>query len=97
MDWSWRVSRLSQPASHASALQLIVVSHLDPAMPGTRRKADPLLYPPLTPALKARMRTAGHADMVELLDRVSASTIRGLVKAAASGPVFKPKVARKAA
>lgn len=58
---------------------------------------DPLLYPPLTPALKARMRATGHADMVELLDHVSASTIRGLMKAAAGGPVFKPKVARNTA
>lgn len=65
-------------------------------MPGASRKTDPLLYPPLTPALKARMRTAGHVDMVDLLDRVSASTIRGLMKAAASGPVFKPKVAGNA-
>ncbi len=66
-------------------------------MPSARRKAEPLLYPPLTPELKVRMRKAGHADMIEILDNVSVSTIKGLMKAAQGGPVFKPKVAKKAA
>ncbi len=66
-------------------------------MPSARRKTVPILYPPLTPELKARMRKAGHGDMVELLDNVSASTIKGLMRAAQSGPVFKPKMAKKAA
>ena len=65
-------------------------------MPSARRKAEALLYPPLTPEIKARMRKSGHADMIALLDKVSASTIQGLVKAARNGPVFKPKVAKRA-
>ena len=66
-------------------------------MASTRRKTEPLLYPPLTPEVKARMRKAGHGDMVELLDNVSACTIKGLMEASRIAPVFKPKVATKAA
>ena len=43
------------------------------------------------------MRKAGHGDMIDVLDKVSADTIRGLMRAAQSGPVFRPKVAKKAA
>ena len=66
-------------------------------MPGARRKTEPLLYPPLSAELKARMRKAGHADMVLLLDEVSVETIKGLMRASQSGPMFKPKLAKKAA
>ena len=66
-------------------------------MPAAPRKSSPVLYPPLSPELKARMRKAGHGDMIDVLDKVSADTIRGLMRAAQSGPVFRPKVAKKAA
>lgn len=66
-------------------------------MSSIRRKSEPVLYPPLTPELKARMHKAGHGDMVEILDNVSASTVRGLMKAARTGPVFKPAKAVKSA
>ena len=64
-------------------------------MPGARRKTEPLLYPPLSAELKARMRKAGHADMVLLLDEVSLETIKGLMRASQSGPMFKPGLAAK--
>jgi len=79
------------------AIQFFLISLPEIVMPSARRKPEPLLYPPLTPEIKARMRKGGHGDMIEILDNVSASTIKGLMKAARSGPVFKPKAAKRAA
>lgn len=64
-------------------------------MPAAPRKSSLVKYPPLSPELKVRMRKAGHGDMIDVLDKVSADTIRGLMRAAQSGPVFRPKGAKK--
>ena len=48
-------------------------------MASERPKTEPLLYPPLSPEIKARVRKAGHGDMIGILDNVSASTIKGLM------------------
>ena len=84
-------------AVHVRALQFGVVSPPEIALASARRKAEPLVYPPLSPEIKARMRKAGHGDMIGILDSVSASTIKALMKAAQGGPVFKPKASTKAA
>ncbi|MFN0164258.1 MAG: hypothetical protein ACKVQQ_23725 [Burkholderiales bacterium] len=66
-------------------------------MPKAARPSEPLVHPPLSPELKARLRKAGHGHVVKAVEGIKADTIRGLMKAMASGPVFNAKVARKAA
>ena len=58
---------------------------------------EPVLYPPLTEALKARMRKAGHGDMIDVLDNMTENTIKGLMQATRGGTVFSPKTAKRAA
>lgn len=58
---------------------------------------EPLLYPPLTEALKARMRKMGHGGMIDVLDNMDEKTIKGLMRAARSGAVLTPKTAKRAA
>ena len=58
---------------------------------------DPVLYPPLSDAIKERMRKNGHADMIEVLDKMSKKTIEGLMRATRAGTVFSPKAGKRAA
>ena len=58
---------------------------------------EPLLYPPLSDALKARMRKAGHGDMVEVLDNMTEKTIEGLLRATRAGTMFSAKTSKRAA
>lgn len=66
-------------------------------MARARRKSEPLLYPPLTTELKARLRKAGHGHLVEAVENISESTIKSLLKGMENGPVFRPKAAKRAA
>lgn len=54
------------------------------------RKTEPLLYPPLSPEIEARLRKTGHGHLVKTLRNMKVSTIKGLMRASQSGPVFKP-------
>ncbi len=58
---------------------------------------QPLLYPPLSEALKARMRKAGHGDMIGVLDDMTEKNIKALMRAVRGGPVFSPKAGKRAA
>ena len=56
-------------------------------MPKSAKETEPLVYPPLIPEFEARLRKAGHGHLVEALKDVKESTIKGLMKAMASGPI----------
>lgn len=58
---------------------------------------EPLLYPPLSDDLKTRMRKAGHGDMIDVLDRMTEKSIKALMRATRSGPVYSPKAGKRAA
>ena len=66
-------------------------------MASASKKSEPLLYPPLTAELKARLRKAGHGHLVDAVEDISEDTIKGLIKGMKNGPVFRPKAAKKAA
>ena len=66
-------------------------------MKSATKQRESVLYPPLSEELKARMRKAGHGDMIAALDTISEKTIEGLMRAARSGTAFSPKTAKRAA
>ena len=43
------------------------------------------------------MRKAGHGDMIEVLDDMTEKSIKTLMRAVRGGPVFSPKVGKRAA
>ena len=66
-------------------------------MKTTAHSKEPLLYPPLSDDLKTRMRKAGHGDMIEVLDGMTEKSIKALMRASRTGPVFSPKAGKRAA
>ena len=54
------------------------------------KKIEPLLYLPLSREMEARLRKTGHGHLVKTLRNMKVSTIKGLMRASQSGPVFKP-------